>query len=346
MARPTALRRIAEACRAAGVDPKTLDDVRGASPEADAALDDYLADHAWRAVTDYTPRGLTLIELPDVLVQAIRRAAERGPERASPTSRPCRAQVPEEERDRFDDLLDDARRCYGIRDDNVGITVMWPVGLVRRAILEVGRRLVDRGVLDEAWEALALGEQELAAALRGERSTRDLAKERIALGIAYEADGAPLVLGDSEGGDPDLSVFPAAMAELTAAVIDTTVLEGMVGPDAPTEWTGAGVGVSGAPYTGRACVAASPEEALSRLEPGDVLVTTITTPAYEAIMPIAGAVVTEQGGLMGHTALVAREYGMAAVVGVTAATTAIPDGAQVEVDPVAGCVQVVAAVRR
>ena len=132
---------------------------------------------------------------------------------------------------------------------------------------------------------------------------RDLAKERVALGIAYEADGAPLVLGDSEGGDPDLSVFPAAMAELTAAVIDTTVLEGMVGPDVPTAWTGDGVGVGGATYTGRACVAASPEEALSRLEPGDVLVTTITTPAYEAILPIAGAVVTEQGGLMGHTAL-------------------------------------------
>ena len=63
-------------------------------------------------------------------------------------------------------------------------------------------------------------------------------------------------------------------------------------------------------------------------------------------MPIAGAVVTELGGLMGHTALVAREYGMAAVVGVTGATTTIPDGAQVEVDPVAGRVQVVAAVRR
>ena len=217
---------------------------------------------------------------------------------------------------------------------------MWPVGLLRRAIFEVGRRLVERGVLDEDWEALALGEQELAAALRGDVSMRDLAKERVALGIAYEADGAPLVLGESEGGDPDLSVFPAAMAELTAAVIDTTVLEGMVGPDAPTEWTGTGVGVGGAPYTGRACVAASPEEALNRLEPGDVLVTTITTPAYEAIMPIAGAVVTEQGGLMGHTALVAREYGMAAVVGVVAATTAIPDGAEIEVDPVGGRVRI------
>ena len=87
-------------------------------------------------------------------------------------------------------------------------------------------------------------------------------------------------------------------------------------------------------------MAASPEEALARLEPGDVLVTTITTPAYEAIMGIAGAVVTEQGGLMSHTALVAREYGMPAVVGVVGATTAIPDGAQVEVDPAVGRVRI------
>ena len=132
------------------------------------------------------------------------------------------------------------------------------------------------------------------------------------------------------------------MAELTTAVIDTTVLEGM-GGDASATWTGEGVGVGGSTYTGRACVAASPDEALSRLEPGDVLVTTMTTPAYEAIMGIAGAVVTEHGGLMGHTALVAREYGIAAVVGAVGATSAIADGAQVEVDPVAGQVRIMSA---
>jgi pyruvate,water dikinase len=191
-------------------------------------------------------------------------------------------------------------------------------------------------VLDEPTHAFALGEQVLAAALRGDTALREVAKARVAAGIAYEAAGAPLVLGDSEGGDPDFSAFPAAMAELTAAVIDTVALEGMVGPDAPTEWTGTGIGVGGDPYVGRACVATSPEEALRRLEPGDVLVTTITTPAYEALMGIAGAVVTQQGGLMSHTALVAREHGIPAVVGVAAATTAIPDGAKVEVDPAAG----------
>jgi pyruvate,water dikinase len=126
---------IAHACRAAGVDPQSLDDVRAAGPEPSAALDRYLADHAWRMITHYTPRGQALIELPDLLVQAIRCAGD-ATERTTPDAAPIRARVAEVDRARFDHLLDDARRCYGIRDDNVGLTAMWPVGLLRRAILE------------------------------------------------------------------------------------------------------------------------------------------------------------------------------------------------------------------
>lgn len=330
---------IARACRAAGVDPASLDDVRAAGPEAGAALDRYLADHAWRAVTHYTPRGQALIELPDLLVQAIRRAGDAA-ERVEPDAAPIRDRVAEADRARFDDLLADARRCYGIRDDNVGLTAMWPVGLLRRAILEAGRRLVERGVIDEDWMALGLGEQELAAALRGDASMGEVAKARAEHGMAAEAAGAPATLGWSEGDDPDPSLFPPAMAELTAAMIDTLVLEGMEPDGPPPGFSGDGVGVGAEAFTGRACVATSPEEALARLEPGDVLVTTMTTPAYEAILPVVGAVVTEQGGLISHTALMARELGLPAVVGVVGATTAIPDGAKVEVDPVNGRVRI------
>ena len=330
---------IARACRAAGVDPQSLDDVRAAGPEAAAALEAYLADHAWRLITQYSPRGQALIELPDLLVQAIRRAGD-ATERPEPDAAAIRGRVAEADRAQFDDLLADARRCYGIRDDNVGLTWMWPVGLVRRAILEAGRRLVERGQIDDREQAFALGEQELAAALRGDASMGAEAMARAERGAEAEAAGAPAALGWSEGDDPDPKVFPKAMAELTAAIIDTLELEGMEPDGSPAVWTGDGVGVGSEPYTGRACVAASPEEALARLEPGDVLVTPMTTPAYEAIMPIAGALVTEQGGLISHAALVARELGLPAVVGVAGATATIPDGAKVEVDPTSGRVRV------
>ena len=57
-------------------------------------------------------------------------------------------------------------------------------------------------------------------------------------------------------------------------------------------------------------------------------------------MPIAGAIVTENGGLMSHAALVCREHGIPAVLGVAAATVHIPDGATVTVDPSTGTVLV------
>ena len=69
------LAAIAKACAIAGVDPHTIEDVRAASPAAARALDSYLADHGWRVCPQYSPRALALVELPGVLVQAIRGAS-------------------------------------------------------------------------------------------------------------------------------------------------------------------------------------------------------------------------------------------------------------------------------
>lgn len=329
-----ALARIAAACRDAGVAPSSLDAVRSASAAARQALDDYLADHAWRIVTQYTPRALALIEMPDVLLRAIRSATE--PREASlPDPAAVRSRVPEPERARFDDLLGDARYCYGNRDDNVALTFLWPSGLLRRALLEIGRRLSERGVLDDPGHAFALGTAELAAALEGDSSEGQRARARLEEMAQHEEEGAPTYIGDRESGPPDLHLFPPAMAELTAATMLVFELEGF-GEEATTGWSGTGVGVGTTRYEGRACVASDPIEALSRLEPGDVLVTSLTTPAYEALLAIAGAVVTDHGGLASHTALVAREQGIPAVLGVANATATIPDGAHVIVDPTRG----------
>jgi pyruvate,water dikinase len=334
----TRLAVIARALDDAGVKPQTLDDVRAASAEARTALDEYLADHGWRVVTQYSPRGLALIELPAVLLRAITAAGHDAGRPPAADVDAIRHRVPPAERGRFDDLLEDALACYGSRDDNVALTFMWPNGLVRRALLEAGRRLAGRGLLRHPSHVLALGQAEIAAALAGDTTLGDEAAARTAHGLAAEADGAPAQLGDDEGPPPDPGLFPDAMAELVRAVFLGFEIEGAFQTELleVKAWSGCGSGVGTTPYTGRACVAADAEDALAKLEPGDVLVTAHTTPAYEAIMPIAGALVTEHGGLMSHAALVCREHGIPAVVGVAAATTQIPDGAIVTVDPVAG----------
>lgn len=74
----------------------------------------------------------------------------------------------------------------------------------------------------------------------------------------------------------------------------------------------------------------------ARIERGDVLVATTTTPAWTPVFPSLAALVTETGGVLCHGAIVAREYGIPAVVGVDGATTAIVDGARVKVDGATG----------
>ena len=332
------LATIARALDDAEVEPHTLDDVRAASAEARAALDDYLADHGWRVVTQYSPRGVTLIELPTVLLRAIAAAGKSDGPPPPANVGAVRDRVPPADQARFDDLLEDAVACYGSRDDNVALTFMWPNGLVRRALLEAGRRLADRGALHDLGHVFALGQAEIAAALAGDASLAAEAAARTAHGLERGSRRRPGTARRRRGPSPGPGALPRrdgrARASHVPGVRDRRRVherarrgEGVVGRRHRDRLT---------PYTGRACVAVDAEDALARLEPGDVLVTAHTTPSFEAIMPIAGALVTEHGGLMSHAALVCREYGIPALVGVAAATAHIPDGATVTVDPSAG----------
>ena len=254
-----------------------------------------------------------------------------------------RSRVPSADRARFDNLLDDARRCYGVRDDNVALTFMWPAGLLRRALLECGHRLAARGRLNDEAHVFALSEHEIADALAGDPALADVAATRTALLEAAEAADPPVHLGTDEGPPPDPDLFPAPLADLVSAILVGFELDAAFQGEHHTaaDWSGNGVGIGTVPYTGRTCVAADATDALARLQAGDVLVTTLTTPAFEAVMSIAGAVVTEVGGLTSHTAICCREHGIPAVVRVNGATTHIPNGAIVRVDPTTGqvCVE-------
>jgi pyruvate,water dikinase len=78
-----------------------------------------------------------------------------------------------------------------------------------------------------------------------------------------------------------------------------------------------------------------------RLAAGDVLVAPTTAPPWTPLFAVASAVVTDTGGVLSHCAIVAREYGIPAVVGARGATTTLRDGDLVEVDGDAGTVRVV-----
>ncbi len=309
----------------------SLDDVRAVSDEAASLLDEHLLEHGHVLATGYDITASTLGELPEVVLQTIRTASPAPVYDAEATAARLRDQVPTEHREEFDHALADARNVMDMRDDQGPMTIEWPAGLLRRALLEAGSRL---GVGDHVFELTP----DEARGLFGETTpTADELQERAATRLADAMLDPPLTLGDPEA-QPPLEALPTALATTVAMVQFSLKYTGLAGDRTDPPLSGTGVGA--ASYTGRAVVADSADDAMERLAPGDVLVVRATSPAFNLVLSIAGAVVTVDGGAMSHAAVLARELGIPAVIGASGALS-IPDGAMIEVDPVAGAVRVI-----
>ena len=100
-----------------------------------------------------------------------------------------------------------------------------------------------------------------------------------------------------------------------------------------------GLAASKGVYEGPARRVSGPSE-FSRINKGDVLITASTSEAFNILLPLLGGIVTDNGGLLSHAAIVSREYGFPGVVGTREATERIADGVRVRVDGDAGEVTV------
>ncbi len=325
------LRRLVEA---AGADIESLEDVRGVSDEAAALLDSYLEDHGQVMTTGYDITSLTLGEIPAVIVRSIKTAVASEAGNSAELRNNLRSQVEAGSRDEFETLLDDARAVMDMRDDNGPMTAEWPVGLLRRGLLAAGTRLVERGSISEAELVLELTEPEARVVMSG--PTPDDLVARRSLRQANARLTPPDTLGPAEP-EPPLDVLPPAQGSLVAMVQTAMSHLGMDGSSSRGGLEGIGVGQ--APYVGTARIAQSADDAIETLEPGDVLIVRATSPAFNSVLAIAGAVVTSDGGILSHAAVLARELGIPAVIGVGDALN-IVDGSIVEVDPIQGLVRV------
>lgn len=315
-----------------GTTPTSLDEVRDLGPEIDAALDRFLLHHSWRLITSYDIDGLCLAELPNLVLTLATTPLPTPP--IVPDVGELRNGLPPADRVEFDRLLDDARFTYGLRDDNGGITGAWTVGLLRRAMLEAGRRLHDRGQLTEVDHVVEVALDDVLGLLA---DGRDAAAEISAFAAARAASSQqlpPTPLGAPMPGPQVLAMFPEPLHLMIRSQL--ALADGSYhGASEPL--TGLGIGTS--PVTGRACVARDASDALERLRPGDVLITPSTNPAFSYALSIAGGLVVEQGGYLSHAAITARELGLPAVIGVADALSAIPHGSLITLDPDIGLVR-------
>lgn len=295
-----------------------------------------------RLVTGYDIVDLTAGELPELMLRALAAAVRDDPEererRGAEQAERVRDRVPARHRAAYDETLAEAVSINGLREGRAQVCDFWAYGLVRRAALEAGARLAARGRIGDPVDLLDASHEEMLELVTGTGgpSAEELA-QRHAWRTTATSDLAPARIGPPPVAPPPVTWLPAAVHRMGAAV-DAAVAALLLEPDADNEEaTVRGIGASSGTVTGTARVVTDPLE-FDRIQPGDVLVARLTTEAYNTVLPLLGGVVTDRGGLLSHTATVAREFGIPAVVGTREATRLIPDGAAVHVDGDAGVV--------
>jgi phosphohistidine swiveling domain-containing protein len=215
----------------------------------------------------------------------------------------------------FTRLLRWAQGAAPVREDALAdIGLAWPQ--LRRMLAELGDRLVAAGTIDRPDDVFWLRREEVlgdpSARLAGD------VEERRALWRGQRRATPPQILPQGSSWERFESLMPAASADQTGPVLR-------------------GTGASAGQVTAAARVLAGPED-FGRMRPGDVLVASITTPAWTSLFTMASGVVTDVGGPLSHSSIVAREYGIPAVLGTGVATRRIVDGARIRVDGDAGTV--------
>jgi pyruvate,water dikinase len=325
-------------------DPaEVLERLRSLEGETGEAASAYLDLVGYRLLDGFDISGRYALELPDALLRAIRVAAEGGAREAADVEgriAEVRDKVPEEHRAQFDELLGEARLMYRIRDERGVFSDIWASGIVRRAVIGAGGRLAERGRIHESEHLVDASFDEMRDLIAGTGGpSADELAERSRVRASLTAKDAPPVLGDPPHPPPDMSGLPPAAGRIMRATM--IAMGEMFGSSEAEheEHLVRGLAASPGIYEGTARRIAGPTE-FDRIVQGDVLVTESTTEAFNILLPLLGAIVTDSGGLLSHAAIVAREYGVPGVVGTREGTELIPDGARVRVDGDAGEVAV------
>lgn len=235
--------------------------------------------------------------------------------------------------EQFETMLVHAQQATIISEDHNRYIDFSANYQVRRVLLEMGSRLVEADILDDVSDVFLLTRAELTDAFRTnpEYDLRVTVARRNAEMRHYRSIAPPPSLGTRPDAPPPDDALNRAVGKFFG------------GPPPAADRPGApiltGSAGSSGKVVGTARVITSLSEA-GRLQPGDILVTSTTAPAWTPLFSSIAGVVTDTGGVLSHCAVVAREYMIPAVVGTAVATSSIADGQRIEVDGDRGLVTI------
>ena len=254
---------------------------------------------------DPEERRLRLTAQAEALVETVRQRLRAGQQLA--------------ELERFDDALAVARGAAPLTEGHNYWLDRMAQAHAHRFAVRVGRRLVEASQLTAANDIFMLHKDEVRAALVEPRDLRALVAERKDALNQWRALAAPKYLGkppDPANAGNRFSGRPQTQAQ----------------PDVVH-----GMGACAGTAQGTARVVTSQAD-FDRVLPGDILVCASSNPSWVPLFAIIGGVVTDTGGVLAHAAVVAREFGVPAVVGTGTGTQLIRDGQTVRIDGRAGVV--------
>jgi rifampicin phosphotransferase len=215
----------------------------------------------------------------------------------------------------FRRLLHWAQSVAPVREDALAdVGLAWPQ--LRLMLAEIGARLQHAGVIKEPEDVFWLRRSEIED---GVGDFTDQVEQRKELWRGQLRATPPQLLPRGGWGDIFRRWMPAASEDQTGDLIK-------------------GIAGSMGTVTAPARVLGGPQD-FGQMQPGDVLVASITTPAWTSLFAMASGVVTDIGGPLSHSSIVAREYGIPAVLGTAVATRLIRSGQLIKVDGDAGTVR-------
>ena len=212
-------------------------------------------------------------------------------------------------------LIKVARNLGALREHHKFLMIQ-VLAEVKAVLVDIGESLAKSGVLDGPEDIWFLTIPEIKAALGKEQPLQEtITTRRAAFAVNAKRTPPRVVTSEGEIPRPNLSVDGAPEGALIGSPVSAGIVEGI------------------------ARVVKDP--ATETLIPGEILVAPFTDPGWTPLFVNASALVTEVGGLMTHGSVVAREYGIPAVVGVPEATQTIKTGDRLRVNGEAGYVEII-----